>query len=57
MATEQVLIKLNEDDLKDILCAHYNIDKKSALFTIVQYKGDQRDPSYVEAKLIGNKNK
>lgn len=55
MATEKVLIELTEEDLKTILCNMYNVEKRSAELSILQYDGDARDPSYTEIKLIGIK--
>ena len=55
MATEKVLIELTEEDLKTILCNMYNVEKRSAELSILQYDGDARDPSYTKIKLIGIK--
>jgi hypothetical protein len=48
-------IKLTEKDLAIILCDHFGIKHPGANVSIYKYEGDQRDPSYTEVIITGEK--
>lgn len=53
---EKVLIELDKDQLKYIICKHFGIIEPSASISISYYAGDQREPEYYNVVVKGDKN-
>lgn len=55
MPKEKIQITFTQEDIKELLCEKYKLDKEKTSLYISYYKGDVREPEYLELTITGNK--
>lgn len=48
MAELKTVVRLNEKDLKALICSRYKLDPSKASIRVIKEEGNQREPGYTE---------
>lgn len=51
MAELKTVVKLNDKDLKALICEKYNLDPAKATIRVRKLEGNQREPEYTEVTV------
>jgi hypothetical protein len=55
MAEELVKIKLNQQDIKDLVIDKYNLESIGVSISVSHWNGDGREPEYTSIVVTGKK--